>query len=144
MYAILHCTTTLICIHQATSQLKPHPLSNTSMPRSSQKAPSHQIHPILTLLSTRCQDAKPQEYLRTGDQDAQYDQHDDNPGYARHLRVRNGVAEDLSEVKEDPAALVQDLDARFDLQILTHALIERVQGGFRVPEEVGGVKKVAG
>jgi hypothetical protein len=40
------------------------------------------------------------------------------------------------------AALVEDLDAGFDFEVFAHGGVERVEGGFGVPEEVGGVEHV--
>jgi hypothetical protein len=89
------------------------------------------------------QNSKAQDNFRRRDQDTEDDQHDDDPGDAGHLDVGDLVREDLGEVEEDAAALVQDLDARFDLEVFAYTLVERVESGFGVPEEFGGVEHVA-
>jgi hypothetical protein len=99
---------------------------------------------LSTLLSTaRSQNSKAQDDLRGSDQDTEDNQHDDDPGDAGHLDVSDLVGEDFGEVEEDAAALVQDLNARFDLEVFAHTLVEGVQGGLGVPEEFGGVEHVA-
>lgn len=56
----------------------------------------------------------------------------------------DGVGEHLGQVQKDAAAFVQDLDARFDLEVLAHADVERMQCRFAFPEEVGDVEHVRG
>lgn len=82
----------------------------------------------------RGQDAKPQEDLTTRDQDAQQDQNDDDPGQAIHLVIGDVLGENLGEVEEDAAALVEDLDAGFDLEVFAHGAVEGVEGGFGIPD----------
>lgn len=60
----------------------------------------------------------------------------------RHFVIGNGIGEDLGEVEKDATALVEDLDAGFDLEVLADAEVERVESGFAVPEEIGDVEHV--
>lgn len=103
-------------------------------------------HPLPAYNATHAlpttQQAKPQKHLRARDEDTDQDQDDDNPRQARHLRIGDTIREDLGEVEEDATPLVEDLDARFDLQVFAHGVVEGVQRGFGVPEEGRGVEDV--
>lgn len=135
-----------------TSELQPtNTRMSTNTPHTLHRSSRAIAHPdrltsttLASLFSTaRSQNSKAQDDLRGSDQDTEDDQHDDDPGNAGHLDVRDLVRKDLSEVEEDAAALVQDLNARFDLEVFAHTLVEGVQGGLGVPEEFGGVEHVA-
>lgn len=76
------------------------------------------------------QDGKPQNNLQTSDADGHDDQEDDDPGDAGHFLVADAVGQDLAEVEEDLATLVEHLDARFDLEVLADGRVQGVQGGF--------------
>lgn len=89
------------------------------------------------LAATRRQNSKAQDDLRRSDQDTEDDQHDDDPSDASHLDVGNLVREDLGEVEEDAAALVQDLDARFDLEVFAHTLVEGCRVGSESQKNLG-------
>lgn len=80
--------------------------------------------------------------LGDGDEDADEDEDDDDPGNGAHLGVGDRVGQDLGQVEEDAAALVEDLDARVDFEVFADGGVERVEGWFRVPEEVGDVENV--
>ncbi|KAF7545351.1 hypothetical protein G7046_g9584 [Stylonectria norvegica] len=77
-----------------------------------------------------------------GDEDADDDENDDDPGDVAHLGVGDGVGEDLGEVEEDAAALVEDLDAGVYLEVFADGSVEGMQRGLRVPEEVGYIKDI--
>lgn len=66
----------------------------------------------------------------------------DGWGRTRGLAICDAVGEDLGEVEEDTAALVEDLDARFDFEVLADGDVERVEGWFAFPEEVWDVEDV--
>lgn len=66
------------------------------------------------------------------------------PGLTGHFRISDGIGQDLGQIQKDATALVQHLDAGFDLEVLAHGGVEGVQGGFAVPEEVGDVEHVGG
>lgn len=92
----------------------------------------------------RRQDAEAQEDLRGRDEDRQNNEDDDDPRetfvslvskalevrggkratpLTRHFAISNGVAQNLGEVKEDAAALVQHLNSRLDFEILAHRAV---------------------
>lgn len=96
----------------------------------------------LALTLVPCEHAEAQADLGDGDDNGDGDEDDDDPGDVAHLRVRDGVGEDLGQVEEDAASLVEDLDAWVDLEVLADGDIEGVQGWLRVPEEVGDVEDV--
>lgn len=77
-----------------------------------------------------------------GDEDANHDENDDDPCDCAHLCVGDRVGEDLGQVEKDAATLVEDLDARVDLEIFADGGVEGVEGWFRLPEEVGDVENV--
>lgn len=83
-----------------------------------------------------------QHDLGDSDEDADDDEDDDDPGDGAHFGVGDGVGEDLGEVEEHAAPLVEHLDARVDLQVLPDGGVQGVEGGLRVPEEVGDVKDI--
>ena len=82
----------------------------------------------------RGQNPKAQKDLTTGNQNADEDEDDDDPGEAVHLVVGDVIGEDLGQVEEDAAALVEDLDARLDLEVFAHRAVEGVERRFRVPD----------
>lgn len=88
------------------------------------------------------QDGESEDNLETGDADGDDDEEDDDPGDASHFLVGDAVGQDLAEVEEDLAALVEDLDAGFDFEVFADGGVEGVEGGFRVPEEGGVVEEV--
>jgi hypothetical protein len=88
------------------------------------------------------QNSKAQNNLQTSNADRHDDQEDDNPRNARHFLIADAVRQYLAEVEEDLAALVEDLDAGFDLEVLADGGVQGVQGGFRVPEEGWVVEEV--
>lgn len=90
------------------------------------------------------QNAKAETDFGDGDDDGNNDEHDDDPGDGRHLGVGDGVGEDLCKVQEDAAALVEDLDSWVDLEVVANCGVERSQGRFGFPEEVGYGKDVGG
>ena len=98
---------------------------------------------ILAFAAARSENAKAKDDFGGSHQDTEDDQNDDDPCDACHFHVGDLVGEDFSEVEEDTAALVEDLDARFDLEVFAHALVEGVECWFRVPEEFGSVQHVA-
>lgn len=98
--------------------------------------------PLLPLGVALLQHGEAQPHLRDGDEDGYDDEDDDDPGDVAHLAVGDAVGEDLGEVEEDAAALVEDLDARVDLEVLADGGVERVKRRFRVPEEVGDVEDI--
>lgn len=83
------------------------------------------------------QDAEAQADLGDGDDDGDDDEHNDDPGDGGHLRIGDSVGQDLGEVEEDAAALVEDLDAWVDLEVVADGGVERREGGLGLPEEVG-------
>ena len=87
-------------------------------------------HPLPTT-----QYREPEDNLQAGNTDGHDNKENDDPRDARHLLVADAVGQNLAEVEEDLAALVEDLDAGFDLEVFAHGGVEGVQGGFRVPEE---------
>ncbi len=100
--------------------------------------PSHSIlHPSSP--STLGQNREPQHNLRTSHSNTHQNQHDNNPRDARHLHIRNAIRQDLGQIKEDAAALVEDLDPGPDLEVLADGGVEGVEGWLGVPEEIGGV-----
>ena len=88
------------------------------------------------------QNAKAEEDFEASDEDGTDDQDDDDPGEMRHLVVGDGVGEDFGQVEEDSATFVEDLDSRLDLEVFADGFVERVQGRFAVPEEIGDVEHV--
>ena len=72
------------------------------------------------------QQSKAQKHLGAGDENTEEDQDDDDPREPRHFRVRDTVGQDLREVEEDAAALVEDLDAVFDFEVFAHGVVEGV------------------
>ena len=58
------------------------------------------------------------------------DEHDDNPGNGVHLGVGDGIGQDLRQVQDDSAALIQDLDAQVDFEVLADRHVERMQRWF--------------
>jgi len=91
------------------------------------RAPLHR-HPDNALPTV--QNRKPQDNLQTRDANADDDEEDDDPGDARHFLVADAVGQDLAQVEEDLAALVEDLDAGLDFEVFADGGIEGVQGGF--------------
>lgn len=61
----------------------------------------------------------------------------------RHFVIGDRVGQHLGEVEEHAAPLVEDLDARLDLEVLAHGDVQRVQRGLALPEEVGDVEDIA-
>lgn len=59
-----------------------------------------------------------------------------------HLCVCDAVGQHLGQVEKDLAALVHELHARFDLEVLSDGLVERMQRRLRVPEKARGVEHV--
>lgn len=80
--------------------------------------------------------------LCDGHEDAEDDEDDDDPRDCAHLGVVDGVGEDLGQVEEDAASLVEDLDPGVDLEILSDGLVQRVESRLRVPEEIGDVENI--
>lgn len=56
--------------------------------------------------------------------------------------IGDRVGEDLREVKEYSTSFVEDLDPRLDLEVFADGVVERVEGWFALPEEVGYVEHV--
>jgi hypothetical protein len=54
----------------------------------------------------------------------------------------DGVGEDLGQVEEHAAPLVEDLDPGVDLEILPDGRVQWVEGRLRVPEEIGDVENI--
>lgn len=65
-------------------------------------------------------------------------------GLTGHFGIGDGIGQDLGQVQKDATALIQDLDAGFDLEVLADGGVKRVEGGFAVPEEVGHVEHIRG
>lgn len=65
-------------------------------------------------------------HLGDGDEDGYYDEHDDDPGDVAHLAVGDAVRQDLCEVEENAAALVEDLYARVYLEVFAYSGVEGV------------------
>jgi len=59
-----------------------------------------------------------------------------------HFSVCDTVGENLRQVEEDSTALVEDLDPGLDLEVFSDRLVQRIEHGLRVPEEVGGVQHI--
>ena len=59
-----------------------------------------------------------------------------------HLRVCDAVRQNLRQVEEHTTPFVQHLDARLDLEILPHCLVQGQEHWLRVPEEVWCVQHV--
>lgn len=118
-------------------EIAPRPLPPLRSQTHAQPA-NHRIVTRFALL----QHHEPQQDLRARDSNADDDEEDDDPCDDRHLGVGDAVAEDLSELEEDAAALVEDFDARRDFHVFPESDVQGVQSGFRVPEEVGNVEDV--
>lgn len=113
-------------------------------PRRAIAEATDQLSSAVLAFATACsQDAKAKDDFGGSHQDTEDNQYDDDPCDACHLDVCNLVGEDLGEIEEDAAAFVEDLDARLDLEIFSHTLVEGVECWFGVPEELGGVEHVA-
>lgn len=82
--------------------------------------------------------------LGDGDDNADGDEDDDDPGEVVHLVVGDGVGEDGSEVEKVAAALVEDLGAGVDFEVVADGVVEGVERGLGVPEEVGDIEDVGG
>jgi hypothetical protein len=80
--------------------------------------------------------------LGDGDEDADDDEDDDDPGDRAHLGIVDRVGQNLGEVEEDAAALIEDLDAWVDFEVFADGDVEGVQGRLRVPEEVRHVQDI--
>lgn len=85
---------------------------------------------------------KAQNNLRHRDENRDDDEHDDNPRLPRYLAVGHAIRQHFGEVEEDATALVEHLNARFDLEILAQRGVEWVKGWLGVPEEIGDVEDV--
>lgn len=59
-----------------------------------------------------------------------------------HLGIGNGLGKNGSELQEDRAALVEDLDTWRDFEVLAYGEVERVESWLRVPEEVWDVEDI--
>jgi hypothetical protein len=100
------------------------------------------IHTLADDIMSLTQNRKSEQHLQTCDTYTQDNEHNDDPGDARHLLVADRIRQDFAEVEENLAALVEDLDAGFDFEVFADGGVEWVERGFRVPEEVGGVEHV--
>ena len=119
---------------------------------STSKTPRHRVrrrvgqpspaHGQVAALPGAGEHAEAEQHLGDGDEDADGDEDDDDPGDGAHLGVGDAVAEDLGEVEEDAAPLVEYADAPVDLEVLAHGDVEGVQGRFRFPEEIGDVEYI--
>lgn len=58
------------------------------------------------------------------------------------LVISDGVREHLSQVQEDAAPFIEDLDSRFDFEIFANGIVEWVEGWFAFPKEVGNVEDI--
>ena len=127
------------------------PLPRSSVVLNKQKSTNHAQTPTnlptrlhAELPTPRLQDGESQKHLAARDQDAQQDQHDDDPGQAIHLVVGDVLGQDLGQVEEDAAPLVEDLDARLDLEVFAHGAVQRVQRWFGFPDQGRDVEDVGG
>lgn len=59
-----------------------------------------------------------------------------------HLSIGNGLGKNGSELQEDRTALVEDLDAWRNFEVLADGEVERVEGWLGVPEEVWDVEDI--
>ena len=62
--------------------------------------------------------------------------------HTRGSVVGDRIGENFSQVKEDTAAFVEDLDSGLDLEVFAHGDVERVESGFAFPEKVGDVEHI--
>ena len=88
------------------------------------------------------QDAKPQEHLRASDENRYANQDDDDPGNSRHLVVGHIVCQHFCQVQKDATPFIENLNPRFDLEVFCKRCIQRMQGGFVLPDEVRCVENV--
>ena len=59
-----------------------------------------------------------------------------------HLSIGNGLGKNGSELQEDRTALVEDLDAWRDFEVLADSEVERVEGWLGVPEKVWDIEDI--
>ncbi|KAL3702832.1 hypothetical protein TMatcc_000144 [Talaromyces marneffei ATCC 18224] len=52
------------------------------------------------------------------------------------------IRQDLGQVEENSTTLVEDLDAWFDFEVFSYGDVQRVEGWFRLPKEVGHIQHI--
>jgi hypothetical protein len=105
-------------------------------------APPHNPNIKPTIPLPLLQHPKPESHFSNSNSDTDNDEYDDDPCYGTHFCVRDGIGQDFGEVEKDAAALVEDFGAGFYFEVFADGVVERMEGGFGVPEEVGDIEDV--
>jgi hypothetical protein len=95
-----------------------------------------------SLLLAFLQDPESQSNFCHCDSDANNNKDDDNPSDLTHFCICYTVTQDLSEVKEDATAFIEDFNSWSDFEVLAYSEIEWMKSGFRFPEKVRNVKDI--